>query len=63
MVLALLSLPAFLFSYAWGLKLTLIAAGPIWGTAIVASHIIVFLGFGCLIDSRQSRVMILPPEQ
>lgn len=54
-VLAVISCPVMLYSYAWGMK-QIMAAAPAWvSVLVVVSHIMVWLGIGSLFDMRQEK--------
>ena len=50
-----LTLPVFLYSYGWGLKM-IYAVAPGWLFAVViVTHVLVALGIASLFDMRQER--------
>lgn len=63
MILALLSTPVFLFTYAWGMRLLVDEVGLGWWLLICLFHVIAWIGVASLFDARQSQVTILPPER
>ena len=53
MIMALLSAPITLFTYAWAMRLMADEVGIGWFLFICAFHVVTLIGFGCLVDSRQ----------
>ena len=62
-LLALISGPVTIWSYGYGFFLLKDVVGlPVW-LFLALCNIIVLIGFGCLVDSRQEQRTILPPER